>query len=86
MATKTPTSPTTTEVVKDEAAKIEQSVSEAAASAKASIDQGIATARDQAGPMVEKAKQFAKDRPWTAAALIGSIAVAVMGSLRRGKL
>ena len=52
----------------------------------ASARDGIATAREQAGPMVEKAKQFAKDRPWTAAALIGSLAVAVLGSLRRGKL
>lgn len=52
----------------------------------ASARDGIATAREQAGPLAEKAKQFAKDRPWTAAALIGSIAVAVLGSLRRGKL
>lgn len=52
----------------------------------ASLDQGIATAREQVGPLVEKAKQFAKDRPWTAAALLGSLAVAVMGSLRRGRL
>lgn len=52
----------------------------------ASARDGIATARAQAGPMVEKAKQFAKDRPWAAAALIGSLAVAVLGSLRRGKL
>lgn len=59
---------------------------EAASSASATVDRGIAAAREQAGPLVEKAKQFAKDRPWTAAALIGSIAVAVMGSLRRGKL
>lgn len=47
---------------------------------------GIATAREQAGPLAEKAKQFAKDRPWAAAALVGSIAAAVLGSLRRGKL
>lgn len=52
----------------------------------ASARDGIATAREQAGPLIEKAKQFAKDRPWTAAALIGSLAVAALGSLRRGKL
>lgn len=65
----------------------------AAETANAALEKGIAgardsiaTAREQVGPLTEKAKQFAKDRPWTAAALIGSIAVAVMGSLRRGKL
>lgn len=65
----------------------------AADTANVTLDKGIATARDgiatareQAGPLAEKAKQFAKDRPWTAAALIGSLAVAVLGSLRRGKL
>lgn len=52
----------------------------------AGIDQGIASAREQLGPLADKAKQFAKDRPWAAAALLGTIAAAVLGSLRRGKL
>jgi uncharacterized protein YjbJ (UPF0337 family) len=34
------------------------------------------------GPMIDKAKAFAKDRPWTAAALVGTIGLALYNTLR----
>ncbi len=55
-------------------------------------DQMVGTAKQMAGtaadaisnpgPIVEKAKQFAKDRPWAAAALVGTIALALLNTLR----
>ncbi len=33
-------------------------------------------------PLTEKAKGFAKERPWTSAALLGVTAIAVLNSLR----
>lgn len=36
----------------------------------------------QSGEMVGKAKQFAKDRPWAAAALAGVVGMAVLNTLR----
>ena len=33
-------------------------------------------------PLAEKAKSFAKARPWTSAALVGVAALAVLNSLR----
>jgi ElaB/YqjD/DUF883 family membrane-anchored ribosome-binding protein len=50
--------------------------------ASAQFDRGVTAARDAAGPLVDKAKTFVKERPWTAAALIGSIGLAVFNSLR----
>lgn len=50
--------------------------------ASTQLNQGVAAARDAAGPLVEKARTFVKERPWTAAALIGSIGLAVINSLR----
>lgn len=46
------------------------------------LDQGVAAAKAQAGPLVEKARGFAKSRPWTAAALAGVVGLAVLNTLR----
>lgn len=35
-----------------------------------------------ASPTIDKAKQFAKDRPWATAALVGVIGMAVLNTLR----
>lgn len=82
MATKAPTDTT----VPTTATPTDTTVSDATAAARAQIDKGIATAREQAGPLADKAKTFAKERPWATAALLGTVAAAVLGSLRRGKL
>ena len=46
------------------------------------LNQGLDTARATVGPLAERAKTFARERPWATAALVGSIAVAVINSLR----
>ncbi len=38
------------------------------------------------GPIADKARGFAKDRPWTSAALAGVAAIAVLNTLRGKKL
>lgn len=35
-----------------------------------------------ASPTIDKAKQFAKDRPWATAALVGVVGMAVLNTLR----
>lgn len=50
--------------------------------ASTSLNDGVTAARDAAGPLVDKARTFVKERPWAAAALIGSIGLAVFNSLR----
>jgi uncharacterized protein YjbJ (UPF0337 family) len=52
---------------------------------KGDAKQMIGSAKDALGapgPLVDKAKAFAKDRPWAAAALVGTIALAVFNSLK----
>ena len=47
--------------------------------------QMIGSAKDaigNPGPLVDKAKAFAKDRPWTAAALVGTIGLALFNTLK----
>ncbi|MEO9132265.1 MAG: CsbD family protein [Sphingomonas sp.] len=38
--------------------------------------------KDKVGPLVDQAKQFAKDRPWATAALLGTIGIALINTLR----
>lgn len=38
--------------------------------------------RPGASPTIDKAKQFAKDRPWATAALVGVVGMAVLNTLR----
>lgn len=48
-----------------------------------SADQSLTEqAKAQAGPLVDKARGFAKARPWTAAALAGVVGLAVLNTLR----
>lgn len=50
--------------------------------ASATLGQGVTAARDAAGPLIDKARTFVRERPWTSAALIGSIGLAVLNSVR----
>ena len=38
-----------------------------------------------AAPLADKARKFANDRPWTAAALVGVVGVAILNTLRGKK-
>ena len=50
------------------------------------LQQSYGAAKDAivqgAGPLADKAKAFAKERPWATAALVGTIALAVFNTLR----
>lgn len=46
------------------------------------VQSGVAAAQDAVGPLVDKAKTFARERPYATAALVGTIALAVFNSLR----
>lgn len=50
--------------------------------ASPAVDQAIATAKEKAAPYVEKARGFAKARPFAAAALAGVVGLAVLNTLR----
>lgn len=49
---------------------------------KTALTDDIATHFAGDAPLTEKAKSFAKARPWTAAAFVGAAAVAVLSTLR----
>lgn len=53
------------------------------------LQQSLGAARDAVaegvGPLAEKAKTFARERPWATAALVGTIALAVLNTLRGKK-
>jgi uncharacterized protein YjbJ (UPF0337 family) len=53
------------------------------------LQQSYGAARDAvvqgAGPLADKAKAFAKERPWATAALVGTLALAVINTLRGKK-
>ncbi|GAA0335479.1 hypothetical protein GCM10009087_52380 [Sphingomonas oligophenolica] len=46
------------------------------------LQKTLGDAKDRAGPLVEQAKQFARDRPWATAALLGTIGLALINTLR----
>ncbi|WCM26477.1 CsbD family protein [Sphingomonas sp. QA11] len=46
--------------------------------AKDAVAQGV-------GPLADKARTFAKERPWATAALVGTLALAVINTLRGKK-
>ena len=50
--------------------------------ASTSLNQGVTAARDAAGPIVDKARSFARERPWATAALAGTIGLALFNTLR----
>jgi uncharacterized protein YjbJ (UPF0337 family) len=53
------------------------------------LQQSYGAARDAVtqgvGPLADKAKAFAKERPWATAALVGTLALAVINTLRGKK-
>lgn len=49
---------------------------------KGAVQKGLAPGVDGQPEVVGKAKQFAKDRPWAAAALVGVVGMAVLNTLR----
>ena len=49
------------------------------------VKQATGAAKDalaNAGPMVDKARAFARERPWATAALVGTIGLAIANTLR----
>jgi len=51
-------------------------------SRKTSLSDAFRTHFSGDAPLTEKAKNFARDRPWASAALIGVAAVALLNTLR----
>lgn len=49
---------------------------------KTSLTDSLRTHFAGDAPLVDKAKAFAKERPWTSAALVGIAAIATLTSLR----
>ena len=43
------------------------------------------TVAQTAAPLADKARKFANDRPWTAAALVGVVGLAILNTLRGKK-
>ncbi|HEX8484581.1 CsbD family protein [Sphingomonas sp.] len=46
------------------------------------VQKGYGVARDSVAPLASKAKQFARDRPYAAAALAGVVGLAILNTLR----
>ena len=51
-------------------------------SAPATVSGGLAQASDAITPIADKAKAFAKARPYATAALVGTVALALFNTLR----
>lgn len=53
---------------------------------RGNVQQSYGAARDAVangvGPLADKAKRFARERPWATAALVGTVALALFNSLR----
>ena len=49
---------------------------------KGTVQKALAPGADGQPEAVGKAKQFAKDRPWATAALVGVLGLATLGTLR----
>lgn len=45
----------------------------------------LGNAKDAIAPLAEKARTFAKERPWATAALVGTIGLALVNALRGRK-
>lgn len=50
--------------------------------ARDAVGDQLAAARDAVGPLADKARAFATARPWATAALVGTIGLAVLNTLR----
>lgn len=49
---------------------------------KTALTDAIRTHFTGDGPLIDKAKSFAKERPWASAALVGVAAIALLNTLR----
>lgn len=49
------------------------------------VQKTIGDTKDAVAPLADKARQFANDRPWTAAALVGVVGLAILNTLRGKK-
>ncbi|MEN2786995.1 CsbD family protein [Sphingomonas qilianensis] len=54
----------------------------AASSVAGTLQNGTTAVQDAVTPMVDKARTFARERPYATAALVGTIALAVINTLR----
>jgi uncharacterized protein YjbJ (UPF0337 family) len=46
------------------------------------VQKTIGAAKEAAGPLADQAKRFARERPWATAALLGTIGLALINTLR----
>lgn len=60
-------------------------IGEQLTTAREALGEQLNTAKEAAAPLVENARAFAKARPWATAALVGTIALAVVNTLRGKK-
>lgn len=49
------------------------------------VQKTIGDTKDAVAPLADKARKFANDRPWTAAALVGVVGLAILNTLRGKK-
>lgn len=64
------------------ASPVASTVGATATQASDAVQSGVAAEQDAVGPLVEKAKTFARERPYATAALVGTIGLALFNSLR----
>lgn len=57
----------------------------APASSKTALTDAIRTHFSGDAPLTEKARSFAKARPWTSAAFVGAAAMVLLNTLRGGR-
>jgi uncharacterized protein YjbJ (UPF0337 family) len=46
------------------------------------LQKRLGSAKETVGPLADQAKRFARERPWTTAALLGTIGLALINTLR----
>lgn len=46
------------------------------------LQKTLGSAKDTVGPLADQARRFARERPWTTAALLGTIGLALINTLR----
>jgi uncharacterized protein YjbJ (UPF0337 family) len=71
-----------TTTLKGEGQDLLGSVKQAAGNATGTANKAIGTATDTVAPLADKARAFAKDRPFATAALVGVVGIALLNTLR----
>jgi uncharacterized protein YjbJ (UPF0337 family) len=46
------------------------------------LQKTLGSAKDKVGPLADQARRFARERPWATAALLGTIGLALINTLR----